>query len=91
MDGSDHYARSVSGIHDKAKVQTHQLAHLQQHSQTTDSLTVWLDESTVTTRTDNSSPERRGHPLHYTDTAITTALMMKRVFNLSLRVLQVLR
>lgn len=41
------------------------------------SLTVWLDESAVTAWTDNSSPERRGRPFHYTDTAITTVLMMK--------------
>lgn len=52
------------------------------------SLTVWLDESAITAWTDNSSPERRGRPLHYTDMAITTVLMMKRVFNLSLRALQ---
>lgn len=30
----------------------------------------------------------RGRPLHYTDMAIIPALMMKRVFNLSLRALQ---
>ncbi|MEL6092791.1 IS5/IS1182 family transposase, partial [Plesiomonas shigelloides] len=30
------------------------------------SLTVWLEESAVTAWTDNSSPERRGRPLHYT-------------------------
>ncbi|HAD38796.1 MAG TPA: IS5 family transposase [Plesiomonas shigelloides] len=52
------------------------------------SLTVWLEESAVTAWTDNSAPERSGRPLHYTDTAITTVLMMKRVFNLSLRALQ---
>ncbi|SJA44944.1 Uncharacterised protein [Shigella sonnei] len=52
------------------------------------SLTVWLDESGITAWTDNSAPEHRGRPLHYTDTAITTVLMMKRVFNLSLRALQ---
>lgn len=52
------------------------------------SLTVWLDESAITAWTDNSTPERRGRPLHYTDMAITTVLMMKRVFNLSLRALQ---
>ncbi|MEJ8679052.1 transposase [Plesiomonas shigelloides] len=33
------------------------------------SLTVWLEESAVTAWTDNRSPERRGRPLHYTDTA----------------------
>lgn len=52
------------------------------------SLTVWLDESAIAAWTENSAPEHRGRPLHYTDMAITTVLMMKRVFNLSLRALQ---
>ncbi|KAB3081708.1 IS5/IS1182 family transposase, partial [Escherichia coli] len=37
---------------------------------------------------DSAQPEGRGRPLRYTDMAITTVLMMKRVFNLSLRALQ---
>lgn len=52
------------------------------------SLTVWLDESAITAWTDSAQPEGRGRPLHYTDMAITTVLMMKRVFNLPLRTLQ---
>jgi len=52
------------------------------------SLTVWLDESAIAAWTDSAQPEGRGRPLHYTDRAITTVLMMKRVFNLSLRALQ---
>ncbi|WP_253382019.1 IS5 family transposase [unidentified bacterial endosymbiont] len=52
------------------------------------SLTVWLDESAIATWTEKAQPERRGRPLHYTDMAITTVLMMKRVFNLPLRALQ---
>lgn len=52
------------------------------------SLTVWLDESAIAAWTENTAPEHRGRPLHYTDMAITTVLMMKRVFNLSLRALQ---
>lgn len=52
------------------------------------SLTVWLDESAIAAWTDSTQPEGRGRPLHYTDMAITTVLMMKRVFNLSLRALQ---
>lgn len=52
------------------------------------SLTVWLDESAIAAWTENTAPEHRGRPLHYTDMAITTVLMMKRVFNLSLRPLQ---
>lgn len=53
-----------------------------------DSLTVWLDESAIAAWTDSAQPEGRGRPLHYTDMAITTILMMKHVFNLSLRALQ---
>lgn len=52
------------------------------------SLTVWLDESAIAAWTENAPPEGRGRPLHYTDMAITTVLMMKRVFNLPLRALQ---
>lgn len=49
------------------------------------SLTVWLNESVIAAWTDNTTPAHRGRPRHYTDMAITTVLMMKRVFNLSLR------
>ncbi len=52
------------------------------------SLTVWLDESAIAAWTDSTQPEGRGQPLHYTDMAITTVLMMKSVFNLPLRALQ---
>lgn len=52
------------------------------------SLTLWLDNSAVAAWTASTQPEGRGRPLHYTDMAITTVLMMKRVFNLSLRALQ---
>ena len=52
------------------------------------SLSVWLDESAIVAWTDCTQAEGRGRPLHYTDMAITTVLMMKRVFNLSLRAVQ---
>jgi hypothetical protein len=52
------------------------------------SLTVWLDESAIAAWTDKAPSERRGRQLHYTDMAITTVLMIKRVFTLSLRALQ---
>ncbi|WP_238337572.1 transposase [Arsenophonus endosymbiont of Aphis craccivora] len=41
-------------------------------------------ESAIAGWTDSSSPEGRGRPLYYSDMAVTTVLMMKRVFNLSL-------
>lgn len=52
------------------------------------SLTIWLDESTMTAWTEKTTPEGRGRPLHYSDMAITTVLMIKCVFGLSLRALQ---
>ena len=52
------------------------------------SLTICLDESAIAAWTDSAQPEGRGRPLYYTDMAITTVLMMKRVFNLLLRALQ---
>lgn len=52
------------------------------------SLTVWPDESAIAAWTDNAPSEGCGRPLHYTDMAITTVLMMKCVFNLPLRALQ---
>ncbi len=52
------------------------------------SLMVWPDESAIAVWTDSASPEGRGRPFYYTDMAVTTVLMMKRVFNLSLRASQ---
>ncbi len=52
------------------------------------SLTVWLDESAIAAWTEKNTTERRGRPLHYSDMTITTVLMMKRMFGLSLRALQ---
>ncbi|MGG2143621.1 IS5 family transposase [Symbiopectobacterium sp. RP] len=52
------------------------------------SLTVWLDKSAIAAWTEKNTTERCGQPLHYSDMAITTVLMMKRVFGLSLRALQ---
>lgn len=52
------------------------------------SLTIWVDESAIAGWTEKTCLEQRGRPLHYSDMAITTALMMKRVFRLSLRALQ---
>ena len=46
------------------------------------SLTVWLDESAIAAWTYCAQSEGCGRALHYTNMAITTVLMMKRVFNL---------
>ncbi len=52
------------------------------------SLTVWLDDSAIAASTESPASRHRGRPLHYIDMAITSVLMMKRVFNLSFRALQ---
>lgn len=52
------------------------------------SLMVWLDESAIAAWTDSVQSEGPGRPFHYTDMAITTVLMMKRLFPLLLRALQ---
>ncbi|WP_142466887.1 IS5 family transposase [Klebsiella spallanzanii] len=52
------------------------------------SLTIWVCNDATTAWYDTAEPTRRGRPLHYTDTAITTALMLKSVFHLTLRALQ---
>ncbi|RKF64873.1 putative transposase [Erysiphe neolycopersici] len=52
------------------------------------SLKIWLDDSAIAAWTEKTTPERRGRPLYYSDMAITTVLMIKHVFPLSLRALQ---
>ncbi|MBG6240612.1 MAG: IS5/IS1182 family transposase, partial [Candidatus Symbiopectobacterium sp. Dall1.0] len=52
------------------------------------SLTVWLSDDATAAWYDVAEPERRGRPLRYTDTAITTAMMLKSVLGLTLRALQ---
>ncbi|MGY0598438.1 hypothetical protein CGK39_22930 [Vibrio parahaemolyticus] len=48
------------------------------------SLTFWIDEE-VTTEWKQSKQDKRGRPRLFSDLAITTALMVKRVFSLPLR------
>ena len=52
------------------------------------SLTFWPDESTVQTWYNTSTPSSWGRPQHYSDMVITPALMLKRVFRLTLRAVQ---
>ncbi|POD95450.1 IS5 family transposase [Pectobacterium odoriferum] len=51
------------------------------------SLTVWLSDAAAAWY-EQAAPARRGRPLRYIDTSITTALMLKSVFHLTLRALQ---
>ncbi|MBS0857198.1 IS5 family transposase [Tatumella sp. JGM16] len=52
------------------------------------SLTFWLDEEAIRAWYDTATPVSRGRPQRYSDLAITTVLMIKRVFRLTLRAAQ---
>ncbi|CAH0541932.1 IS5 family transposase ISVa2 [Vibrio marisflavi CECT 7928] len=51
------------------------------------SLTFWIDEKTIS-EWKQSKQSKRGRPRRFSDLAITTALMVKRVFSMPLRALQ---
>ncbi len=51
------------------------------------SLTFWIDEEAIT-EWKHPKQDRRGRPRLFSDLAITTALMVKRIFSLPLRALQ---
>ncbi len=52
------------------------------------SLTFWLDEEVVQALYEPAKPTSRGRPPRYSDLAITTVLVIKRVFRLTLRAAQ---
>ncbi len=52
------------------------------------SLTFWIDEEAISGWLCSEHHGNRGRGYQYSDTAITTALMVKRLFNLSLRAVQ---
>jgi len=52
------------------------------------SLTFWLDESAIQTWYDEPNTSSRGRPQRYSELAISTVLMLKRVFRLTLRAAQ---
>ncbi|WP_179947034.1 transposase, partial [Vibrio sp. CUB2] len=51
------------------------------------SLTFWIDEETIAEWKQNKQG-KRGRPRWFNDLAITTALMVKRIFSMPLRALQ---
>ncbi|EJL6271240.1 IS5 family transposase [Vibrio cholerae] len=51
------------------------------------SLTFWIDEEAIR-QWKQSKQDKRGRPRQFSDLAITTALMVKRVFSMQLRALQ---
>jgi len=52
------------------------------------SLTFWLDESAIQAWYDKPKTSSRGRPQRYSELAISTVLMLKRVFRLTLRAVQ---
>ncbi len=53
-----------------------------------DSLAFRLDDEAIQAWYESATPSSRGRPLRYSDLAITTVLMIKRVFRLTLRAAQ---
>ncbi len=51
------------------------------------SLTFWIDEEAIA-QWKQSKQGKRGRPRQFSDLAITTALMVKRLFSMPLRALQ---
>lgn len=52
------------------------------------SLTFWLDNEAIQAWYESATPSSRGRPPRYSDLAITTALVIKHVFRLTLRAAQ---
>ena len=52
------------------------------------SVTFWLDDEAMQVWYESATPSSQGRPLRYSDLAITTVLVVKRVFRLTLRAVQ---
>ncbi|BDZ87785.1 IS5 family transposase [Escherichia coli] len=52
------------------------------------SITFWLDDEAIQAWYESATPSSRGRPQRYSDLAITTVLVIKRVFRLTLRALR---
>ncbi|CRH32971.1 hypothetical protein BN1183_AO_00230 [Pantoea ananatis] len=52
------------------------------------SITFWLDDEAIQAWYESAAPSSRGRPQRYSDLAITTVLMIKRLFRLTLRAAQ---
>ncbi|HFV1848933.1 TPA: transposase, partial [Escherichia coli] len=52
------------------------------------SITFWLDDKAIQAWYESATPSSRGRPQRYSDLAITTVLVIKRVFRLTLRAAQ---
>ncbi|WP_423740008.1 transposase, partial [Enterobacter roggenkampii] len=54
------------------------------------SITFWLDDEAIQDWYESTTPSSRGRPQRYSDLAITTVLVIKRVFRLTLRAAQMI-
>ena len=72
----------------KATYRTHNWKEYNQALINRGSLTFWIDEEAINAWNCSIHHGRRGRGFQYSDTAITTALMVKSIFRLSLRSLQ---
>ena len=52
------------------------------------SVTFWLDDEAIASWYESATPSSLGRPLRYYDLAITTVLVVKRLFRLTLRAAQ---
>ncbi|MDW5845526.1 transposase, partial [Klebsiella pneumoniae] len=48
------------------------------------SITFWLDDEAIQAWYESATPSSQGRPQRYSDLAITTVLVIKRVFRLTL-------
>ncbi|WP_422879953.1 transposase [Pectobacterium zantedeschiae] len=67
----------------KTKVQNHQLGYLQQGAHQSGLTTFWLDETAIQAWYVGPNTSSRGRPQRYSELAISTILMLKRVFRLT--------
>ncbi len=86
--GSDHSPSvKIATFRGPAKVQHHQLEGFNALINR-GSLTFSVDETALHSWYCEAKPSLRGRPPHYSDMAITSVLMLKRIFGLILRALQ---
>ena len=65
-----------------------QLAHHNKALINRGSITFWLDDEAIQAQYESATPSSRGRPQRYSDLTITTVLVIKRVFRLTLRAAQ---
>ena len=89
VEGSDHASsRQHRPFRGKAKFRITNWSTYNKALINRGSLTFWLDDEAIQARYESATPSSRGRPQRYSDLAITTVLVIKRVFRLTLRAAQ---